>query len=319
MLSKKPGGQSALWHTLYNYAGCSDPWIIQAIAAHNVLRAANVPYLPIPPASPGPAGPALAPLVCDTRGSIPALAWSQSMCKCDSKMMQMSSKLPRLACLQQKGKVLVCQPSHWQRMIKHTLCLRFAQLFGVGRMCTPPCDHFKVWHLLKFLAHWGHYSAADNKIMLETRPNVFHLCVCRIPIQNLQCWNICSGDISARAISECMPSARPTPCEWKFTVAFWQMVWLCSTGTLTHDRYDLNCQESGFREPNADGRSACGENLVTFSFGGSTSQPGNTATAMWRSSEPHYTNIINPVFRRIGLGYVVCANGQIRWTALFGM
>jgi uncharacterized protein YkwD len=79
---------------------------------------------------------------------------------------------------------------------------------------------------------------------------------------------------------------------------------------LSHDNFAARCSEIGW--------AGCAENVL-YNYEDSVNA-ADTSLTQWYNSEGHRNNLMNPVYNKVGFGYVKCTSddGRIYWTALYG-
>jgi hypothetical protein len=79
---------------------------------------------------------------------------------------------------------------------------------------------------------------------------------------------------------------------------------------LSHDGFSSRCEEIGW--------GGCAENVL-YNYEDSV-DAASTSMTQWYNSEGHRNNLMNPVYTKVGFGYVKCTSddGRIYWTALYG-
>eukprot|EP00892_Ulva_mutabilis_P000546 jgi/Ulvmu1/10492/UM064_0029.1 len=103
--------------------------------------------------------------------------------------------------------------------------------------------------------------------------------------------------------------AGPLGCHQEATdVAF---VWsqdMCNQSKLSHDGFAARCQELGW--------GWCAENVL-YNFE-TNADAGVGSITQWFNSPPHKKNMLNSQYTKVGYGYVMCQDGRVYWTGMYG-
>lgn len=83
---------------------------------------------------------------------------------------------------------------------------------------------------------------------------------------------------------------------------------MCTTGVLEHGNWDVRINAAGYKgwiAENVAWRKPAEQNH------------GVLIAGQWKNSPGHYANMVNPIYNNIGLGYMICKDGGVYWTADF--